>query len=107
MEEKPNKVNTFWAAYYDAAVASGLPEKAAKCYVNWAQKFAISIKGKKLRSPSVKDTGGFLKGIEVQKGIEPWQVDQARKALIFLYRDFFKLKPPVRELLIYVYLTEY
>jgi hypothetical protein len=30
MEEKPNKVNTFLAAYYDAAVASGLPEKTAK-----------------------------------------------------------------------------
>jgi hypothetical protein len=47
MEEKPNKVNTFWAAYYGAAVASGPPEKTAKCCVNWAQKFAISIKGKK------------------------------------------------------------
>ena len=23
MEEKPNKVNTFWTAYYDAALASG------------------------------------------------------------------------------------
>jgi hypothetical protein len=49
--------------------------------------------------------GGFLKGIEVQKGIEPWQVDQARKALIFLYRNFFRLKPPVRKLLIYRILT--
>ena len=106
MEEKPNNVNTFLAAYYDAAVASGIAKKTAECYVNWAQKFTISIKGKKLRSPSVKDIGGFLKGIEVQNGIEPWQVDQARKALIFLYRDFFKLKPPVRELLIYRTLTE-
>ena len=64
MEEKPNKVNSFWAAYYDAAVASGLPEKTAEWYINWAQKLAISIKGKKLRSPSVKDMGGFLKGPE-------------------------------------------
>ena len=31
------------------------------------------------------------------KGIEPWQVDQARKALIFLYRDFFKLNLRVPE----------
>ena len=46
MEQKLNKVNTFWAAYYDAAAASGVPEKTAECYVNWAQKFAISIKGK-------------------------------------------------------------
>jgi len=106
MEEKSNKVNTFWAAYYDAAIASGIPEKTAEWHVNWAQKFAISIKGKKLRSRSVKDICDFLKGLEVQKGIEPWQVDQARKALIFLYRDFFKLNPHVRELLIYRILAE-
>jgi hypothetical protein len=46
---------------------------------------------------SVKGIGGFLKVLEVQKGIEPWQVDQARKALIFLYRDFFKLNLRVPE----------
>ncbi len=60
-------------------------KKTADWYVNWAQKFAISIKGKKLRSRSVKDIGGFLNGLEAQKGVEPWQVDQARKAVIFLY----------------------
>jgi hypothetical protein len=53
MEQTSNKVNTFWAAYYDAAVAFGIPEKTAERYVNWAQKFAISIKGKKLGSRSV------------------------------------------------------
>jgi len=46
MEEKPNDVNTFWAVYYDAALGSGLPEKTAEWHVNWAQKFAILIKGK-------------------------------------------------------------
>ncbi len=61
MEERPNKVKTFWAAYYDAALASGLPEKTAEWYVNWAQKCAISIKGKRLRSRSVKDIGGLAK----------------------------------------------
>jgi len=34
MEEKPYKVNTFWGAYYDAALASGLPEKTGEWYVN-------------------------------------------------------------------------
>jgi len=33
----------------------------------------------------------------VQKGIEPWQVDQARKVLIFLYREFFTLNLRVPE----------
>jgi hypothetical protein len=88
MEEKLDKVNAFWAAYYDAVLGSGLPKKAVEWYVNWAQEFAASMKGKKLRSRSGKDIGHFLKGLVVQKGIEPWEVDQARKALIFLYRDF-------------------
>lgn len=91
MEQKSDKINTFWAAYYDAAAASGIPEKTAEWYVNWAQKFAISVKRRKLRSRGVNDIGGFLNGLEAQKGIEPRQVDQARKALVFLYRDFFRL----------------
>ncbi|MDP2644593.1 MAG: hypothetical protein Q8P24_06610 [Desulfobacterales bacterium] len=46
----------------------------------------FQLRGKKLRSHSVNDMGGFLNSLEAQKGIEPWQVDQARKALTFLYR---------------------
>lgn len=41
IKEKPNKVNTFGAAYYDEAMDSGLPEKTVRCHVNWTQRFAI------------------------------------------------------------------
>jgi len=60
MEEKPNNVNTFLAAYYDAAVASGIAKKTAECYVNWAQKFTISIKGK-LRCKTALSPGKWIR----------------------------------------------
>lgn len=59
MYQKPNKVNNFWAAYYDAAVSSDIPEKTAEWYVNWAQRFALSMKGKKLESRSSLTCGVF------------------------------------------------
>jgi len=92
MDKKPNNVNTFWLSYRDAVVSSAIPEKTAEWYVHWAQKFAVSIKGKGLRLRSSKDVHSFLNQLKRQDGIEPWQVEQARDAVIFLYRDFLKLK---------------
>ena len=86
-----NKVNGFWVLYHDAVIGSGVPEKTAVWYVHWAQKFAKSIKGKRLRSRSSEDVHSFLNEMENQKGIEPWQVSQARDALVFLYKNFLKL----------------
>jgi integron integrase len=90
MKQKSNKVNKFWIDYYEAVVESGIPEKTAEWYANWAQKFAVAIKGKPLRSRSAEDVYSFLADLETQKGFEAWRVDQARDALIFLYRDFLK-----------------
>ena len=75
----------------DAVVSSGIAEKNAEWYVHCAQKFAVSIKGKGLRARSSKDVHSFLNQLERQDGIEQWQVEQAREALVFLYRDFLKL----------------
>ena len=52
MDQKPNNVNKFWLSYRDAVVSSGIAEKTAEWYVHCAQKFAVSIKGKGLRSRS-------------------------------------------------------
>jgi len=65
MEQKSNRVNTSWLThlltYFEAAVASGIPEKTAEWYVNGSQRLAISIKGKTLGCRSVNDIGGFMK----------------------------------------------
>lgn len=73
MNQNSNKVNKFWIDYYEAVVESGIPEKTAEWYANWAQKFAVSIKGKPLRSRAPEDVYSFLADLEAQKGFEAWQ----------------------------------
>ena len=48
MQQKERNINSFWVAYGDAVVDSGIPEAMAKWYVRCARKFALSIKGKPL-----------------------------------------------------------
>ncbi len=40
MQQKEKNINSFWVAYGDAVVDSGIPEAMAKWYVRWARKFA-------------------------------------------------------------------
>jgi hypothetical protein len=60
MDQKPKNVNKFWMLYRDAVIGSGILEKTAEWYVHGAQKFAVSIKGKRLRSRSSDDVHRFL-----------------------------------------------
>jgi len=60
IDQKPKNVNKFWMLYRDAVIGSGILEKTAEWYVNWAQRFALSMKGKKLRSCSSRDIHTFL-----------------------------------------------
>ena len=91
MRQSKNQVKGFWAGLTDAVVASGLPESTAEWYTRWARKFALSMKGKPLRERSAEDVRAFLRELESQDHIEPWQVKQASDALAFLYRDFLGL----------------
>jgi hypothetical protein len=60
MDQKPKNVNNFWLLYRNAVIGSGISEKNAEWYVRWAQKFAVSIKCKRLRSRSSDDVDRFL-----------------------------------------------
>ena len=85
------KISDFWEKYRQKVIASGVPERFAEWYVRWAQKFAVSMKGKPLRQRTWKDVEEFLRSLKGQKGVEPWQVDQAKAALELLYSEFLKL----------------
>ncbi len=71
MQQKEKNINSFWVAYGDAVVDSGIPEAMAKWYVRCARKFALSIKGKPLPERSGEDVRGFLSNLESQENIEP------------------------------------
>ncbi|RLB87911.1 MAG: hypothetical protein DRH10_08435 [Deltaproteobacteria bacterium] len=49
------------------------------------------MKDKGPQSRASEDVHSFLNQLERQDGIEQWKVEQARDALIFLYRDSLKL----------------
>ena len=91
MKEKGSNVKEFWKNFKKKAIESGVKDTAADFYVNWSQQFAESIKGTPLRSRSKKDVIDFLHKLSLQKGIDGWQVEQAAKALEFLYRDFLNI----------------
>jgi integron integrase len=93
MDQKTHNLNSFWQAYRQAAIDSGVQPKTADWYLHWAQKFAVSLKGKTLRSRSSADILRFVENLKNQKRAKDWQVEQARDALAFLYRSFLKLDP--------------
>ena len=55
MDKKNNNVNDFWKNYRTTMVAEGVPEATADWYLRWARRFAVSIKGKPIRSRSSED----------------------------------------------------
>ena len=88
MEIKARNLNKFWEQYRQAVVDSGIAPRFAEWYVRWAKKFAAFLKNKPLKERSDKDIQYFLSTLKNQKGIEKWQVKQAREALEFLYSRF-------------------
>ena len=95
MEEKGNTVKGFWEDYKKAAIESGVKITTAQWYATWAQRFAKSIKGRPLQSCSQEDVEAFLCELSGKKNIYEWQIKQAVKALMFLYRDFLNIDPGI------------
>ncbi len=85
-----DNVKFFWESYLQAVITSGVPAKNADWFVRWAKKFDSSTKNKPLRERSAADIHKFLLELSIQPGIQPWQIQQAEKALFFLYQDFLK-----------------
>jgi hypothetical protein len=55
MTQKSENINKFWKKSHKAVADSGVAESMPIWYVNWAQKFATSFRGKPLRSRSAGD----------------------------------------------------
>jgi len=55
MTQKKENINKFWKEFHKAVVDSGVAEAMAIWYVNWAQKFTTSLRGKPLWSRSAGD----------------------------------------------------
>ena len=98
MGDKINDVNKFWDRFRDLIIQSGVSDSYADWYVRWGRKFALSIKGRPLRQRTTKDIQRFLVNISNKKGVQEWQIEQAREALMLLYNVYLKLPIQILEI---------
>jgi len=84
-------VNSFWTDFSRVLSECGIDDKHAVYYLKWAQDFALSMKGVPLRERSVDDIRAFIDGLRT-RGLEDWQVDQARDSIAILYRKHLEIE---------------
>ncbi len=87
---RASRTKDFWTDYRDLVLKSGVQEKTATWYVNWIRQFILFVKGKQLGNCTYKEVQNFLQYISLKSNIEQWQVEQAKSALLILYRDIFR-----------------
>jgi len=76
----------FWAEFYQSLIRHGVSSTDGRWCVKWAQDFAISRKGA-LTSRSDQDVLHFLESVAKRPALARWQLDQAVRALQFLYQN--------------------
>lgn len=83
----------FWGGFLECVLKNGVSEEHARWYVNWANKFARSIRGVPLRERSIDDVRKYLDNLKADESIAPWQAEQAQKALRLLYEKYLLIDP--------------
>ena len=76
MDKNSNDVNKFWVKYRDVVIENGITDKYADYYVKWAQKFALSIKGKPLIKRSLDDIKRFIDKVKNEKNVQEWLIKE-------------------------------
>lgn len=79
----------FWATYRNFVLKAGAPEKTAQWYLNWVKQFDRYMKEKPLKKSTAGDVETFINLLSSKKNIEIWQIEQAKDALMIMYRDMF------------------
>jgi integron integrase len=102
IKKSTNDMNTLkemdsLSSFRDFIVRTGKDEKTAKWYLHWVKRFVHFMKGMPLRTCTTTDVKNFLSYLKHHDTIEPWQVEQARDALRFFYRDFLRVPWASRE----------
>ena len=60
MAEVNTGVNPFWGEFGKVLTEKGIDDNHLKFYLNWAQKFAVWLKGVPLRERSLADIRSFV-----------------------------------------------
>jgi len=83
----------FWRGYADCCRKAGVPDERVRWYLRWAERFARAVRGVPLRERATEDVKRFLEDLKADETLAPWQVEQARKAIGVLYRDYLRIDP--------------
>ncbi len=90
VNQKKSQAKSFWEAYEEAALQSGVSPPMVQWYNRWIRWFVRSCSGAtKLRSCSAGDVGLFLQAIRGNPRFTPWHIEQASEALRVLYQHLF------------------
>lgn len=81
----------FWKSYLNLAINKGIPRHTARWYVNWLKQFVTYLKNDRLYDCTEDDVKNYLADLMLKDHIEPWQIEQARSALAFLYGTYWSV----------------
>ncbi|MBI5100102.1 MAG: integron integrase [Nitrospirae bacterium] len=79
----------FWTKYFNCVLKSGIPESKSKWYASWVKQYTDFMKGKAFPECSLEDVQRFLTYLSGKDRIQDWQMEQAKEALLIVYRDIF------------------
>lgn len=74
--------------YFEVLTEAGVPERQHSFYAHWVRQFFNCNPGRTRRSLGVQEIGRFLGEVQSTPGMETWQVEQARTALVLYYEQF-------------------
>lgn len=83
------KGGDLWRCFARAMVAARVPARQQPFYVRWVRQFGKSAPGK-LEARSATEVQAYL--LDLWLHVEPWQVEQARAALLLMYEEVLKMK---------------
>jgi site-specific recombinase XerD len=82
-------VNGFWTGFAKVLSEKGVDDEHLRFYVDWGRKYAMHQKGS-LHTRSLDDIRAFVAELAAS-GTADWRINQARKAIAILYRDYLKM----------------
>ena len=80
-----------WKDYEIFLADKNIKGKTAQWYINWNKYFIRYLKKTPVYQSTASDVKQFLQYLHGKANIAPWQIDQVKKALRMMLRDFMRL----------------
>lgn len=81
----------FWKKYVFFLADNGIKGKTAHWNLHWNKYFIRFLKATPLHESSASDVKKFLLSLHDKANVAPWQIDQAKKALKIMLKNYLQL----------------